>query len=44
MCAATILLVVGLATQLLLNSCADFCAESILAILRAIVQVQFKYD
>ena len=43
-CGATILLVIALAPQLLLNACADACAASILAILSAIAQAQFKYD
>ena len=30
--------------QLFLNGCADACAASILAILSAIAQAQFKYD
>ena len=41
-CAATILLAIALARQLYLNDCADACAASILAILSAIVQAQFK--
>ena len=32
----------ALAAQLLLNGCADTCAASILAILSAIAQAQFK--
>ena len=40
---ATILLAIALAPQLFLNGCADACAASILAILNAIAQPQFKY-
>ena len=41
-CAATILLAIALAPQLFLNGCADACTASILAILSAIAQAQFK--
>ena len=41
---ATISLAIELAQQLFLSGCADACAESILAILSAIAQAQFKYD
>ena len=42
-CGATILLAIVFAQQLFLNGCADACAASILAILSAIAQAQFKY-
>ena len=41
-CAATISLAIALAPQLFLNGCADACTVSILAILSAIAQAQFK--
>ena len=41
-CAANISLAIALAPQLFLNGCADACAASILAILSAIAQAQFK--
>ena len=43
-CGATILLAIALAPQLFLNGCADTCAASILVILSAIAQAQFKYN
>ena len=43
-CGATILLAIALASKLFLSGCADACAASILAILSAISQTQFKYD
>ena len=43
-CGATILLAIALAPQLVSNGCADACAASVLAILNAIAQKQFKYD
>ena len=42
-CGATILLAIVLAPQLFLNGCSDACAASILAILSAIAQAQFKF-
>ena len=42
-CSATISLAIALVPQLFLNSCADACAASILAILSAIAQAQVKY-
>ena len=41
-CAAIILIAIALAPQLFSTGCADACAESILAILSAIAQAQFK--
>ena len=43
-CGTTILLAIALVPQLFLNECADTCTASILAILSAIAQAQFKYD
>ena len=43
-CGATIVLAIALAPQLFLTGCADAFAASILAVLSAIVQAQFKYD
>ena len=43
-CGATILLAIALAPQLFLNSCADACAASILAILSEITRARLKYD
>ena len=43
-CGATISLAITLAPQLVLSSCADACAASILTILSAIAQAQVKCD
>ena len=43
-CGATIILAIARPPQLFLNGYADACAASILAILSAIAQAEFKYD